>query len=88
MSKALRKGDTWLANRVYSGVPADEFGLEQKITIGPMSGRSNVTFWLENRGLEAGDEVVDRIFDAAKQSSRILEEAEVLALIADPVETA
>ena len=42
--KAFRKNDTWLANRVYSGVPADEFGLSQKISIGPMSGRSNVVF--------------------------------------------
>jgi len=83
--KALRKGDTWLANRVYSGVPADEFGLEQKITIGPMSGRSNVIFWLEHRGLAATDEVVDRIFDAAKRSSRIFTEDEVRALIEQTV---
>lgn len=83
--KALRKGDTWLANAVYSGVPADVFGLEQSITIGPMSGRSNVTFWLEKRGLEAGDEVVTRIFEAAKRSDRMLTEAEVLALVRQPV---
>ena len=44
--KAFRKNDTWLANRVYSGVPADEFGLHQKIGIGPMSGKSNVIWWL------------------------------------------
>jgi len=80
--KALRRGDTWLANRVYSGVPADEFGLEQKITIGPMSGRSNVTFWLEKREIEASDELVDRIFNAAKQSKRIFTEAEIHALVA------
>lgn len=79
--KALRKGDTWLANRVYSGVPADIFGLEQSITIGPMSGRSNVTFWLEKRGLPAADDVVDRIFDAAKRASRILTDDEVHALV-------
>lgn len=81
--KALRRGDTWLANRVYSGVPADEFGLEQKITIGPMSGRSNVTFWLEKREIEISDELVDRIFKAAKQSKRIFTEAEIYALVAD-----
>lgn len=86
--KALRRGDTWLANRVYSGVPADEFGLEQKITIGPMSGRSNVTFWLEKREIEASDELVDRIFNAAKQSKRIFTEAEIHALVAgQPVTT-
>ncbi len=83
--KALRRGDTWLANRVYSGVPADEFGLEQRITIGPMSGRSNVTFWLEKRGIEASDELVDKVFDAAKRSNRILTDEEVGALAGQPV---
>src|SRR5262249_56551676 len=34
--KAFRKGDTWLADRVYSGVPAGDFGLRQRIRIGPM----------------------------------------------------
>lgn len=79
--KALRKGDVALADAVYSGVPAGVFGLEQKITIGPMSGRSNVTFWLEKRGVAASDELVDKIFDAAKQSKRIFTEDEVWALV-------
>lgn len=83
--KAFRKGDTWLANRVYSGVPADVFGLEQKITIGPMSGRSNVVFWLERHGFEPVDAVVDAIFAEAKKSSRLLTEAEVRALAGRPV---
>ena len=48
--KALKRGDTWLANRVYSGVPADEFGLAQMISVGPMSGKSNVVWWLEHHG--------------------------------------
>jgi 2-isopropylmalate synthase len=82
--KALKKQDTWLADRVYSGVPAGVFGLEQSITIGPMSGRSNVSFWLERRGFEATDALVDKIFDAAKRSSRILTEEEVLALAGLP----
>jgi isopropylmalate/homocitrate/citramalate synthase len=82
--KALRSGDSWLANRVYSGVPADEFGLEQKITIGPMSGRSNVTYWLEHRDIEFSDEIVDRIFAAAKQSNRIFTDEEIQALVVQP----
>ncbi|MGE0711987.1 MAG: LeuA family protein [Planctomycetota bacterium] len=85
--KALRRGDAWLANRVYSGVPADEFGLEQKITVGPMSGRSNVTFWLEKRGVEPADELVDRIFEAAKQSKQIMSEEEIWALVGQPATT-
>jgi len=79
--KALKRGDTWLANRVYSGVPADVFGLTQSITVGPMSGRSNVIFWLETRGLEARPELVDRIFERAKASATILTEEEIRAEI-------
>lgn len=77
--KAFRKNDPWLANRVYSGVPADEFGLEQVISIGPMSGRSNVIFWLERHGLPTPDATVDRIFEAAKKSHRTLTDDEILA---------
>jgi 2-isopropylmalate synthase len=62
-------------------VPAHLFGLEQVIEIGPMSGRSNVLFWLEKHGLAPSDDVVDRILAAAKRSSRILTEDEILALV-------
>jgi 2-isopropylmalate synthase len=78
--KAYRKGDAWLADRVYSGVPAGDFGMRQRIRIGPMSGRSNVTHWLEEHGMEPDSETVDRIFDAAKRSNRLLEDHEILAL--------
>lgn len=75
--KAYRKGDSWLADRIYSGVPAAEFGFIQRIRIGPMSGRSNVIYWLEAQGIEASEARVDRIFDAAKRSSRLLEDHEI-----------
>src|SRR5467141_1656372 len=78
--KAFRKNDLELANAVYSGVPAHLFGLDQVIEIGPMSGKSNVLFWLEKHGIPADDSIVTRIFDAAKQSPRVLSDAEVLAL--------
>ncbi len=78
--KAYKKQDLMLANSVYSGVPSHLFGMEQVIEIGPMSGRSNVTYWLEKRGFEPSDAVVDRILAAAKQSARVLTEEEVLAL--------
>jgi len=80
--KAFRKQDRDLADTVYSGVPARLVGREQQIEIGPMSGRSNVVYWLERHGVAANDEVVDRIFSAAKASSDVLEEAEILALVA------
>jgi 2-isopropylmalate synthase len=82
--KAFKKGDTALANLVYSGVPAHLFGLEQIIDVGPMSGRSNVIFWLEQRGLACSDEIVERILGRAKESSRTLTEEEILALVSSP----
>jgi len=77
--KALRKNDIELANSVYSGVPSHFFGLDQVIEIGPMSGKSNILFWLERKGLPASEETVNRIFERAKQSDRLLTEQEILA---------
>ncbi len=75
--KAMKKGDRWLADRVYSGVPAGDFGREQVITIGPMSGRSNIVYWLEKHGKRAGDELVGAIFEKAKKSNRLLTDGEI-----------
>jgi len=77
--KAFRKGDIELANSVYSGVPSHYFGLEQIIEVGPMSGKSNVIFWLERKGMTVSDELVDRIFQRAKASDRCLTDQEILA---------
>ena len=60
---------------------AGDFGFRQKIRIGPMSGRSNVIFWLREQGIEPDDGRVDRIFDAAKQSNRLLDDAEIHAIL-------
>lgn len=79
--KALRKGDEWLANRVYSGVPAEYFGRRQTIEIGPMSGQSNVVYWLQERGIEAHPALVDAIFSACKTSPALLEEADINAIV-------
>jgi 2-isopropylmalate synthase len=81
--KAYHKHDAALADAVYSGVPSHLFGLDQVIEIGPMSGKSNVLFWLERHGIPANDALVNRIFDAAKQSARVLTESEVQALCAE-----
>ena len=78
--KALKRGDRWLANRVYSGVPADDFGYEQRIAVGPMSGKSNVVWWLERHGFVADDARVTRLFNAAKASDRVLTEGELREL--------
>jgi 2-isopropylmalate synthase len=79
--KAYKKKDIELANAVYSGVPSHYFGLEQIIDIGPMSGKSNVLFWLERRGLPVNDEVVERIYKYAKSSDHTLSEAEILECV-------
>jgi len=75
--KAYKKNDVVLANTVYSGVPSHVFGLEQIIDIGPMSGKSNVLFWLERRGIPANDDLVDRIYHRAKASDHTLSDAEI-----------
>ena len=80
--KAFHKGNVELANIVYSGVPSHLFGLEQIIEIGPMSGKSNVLFWLERHKIPPDEALVARLLDAAKQSSRVLSEDELLALCA------
>jgi isopropylmalate/homocitrate/citramalate synthase len=79
--KAFRKQDRALVDAVYSGVPASLIGREQEIEVGPMSGRSNVIFWLEKRGLAAGDDVVDRIFARAKASATVLRDDEILEVV-------
>ena len=78
--KAFHSRDPGLADVVYSGVPSHLFGLEQIIEIGPMSGKSNVLFWLERHNIPATDAIVNRIFDAAKQSARVLTDDEVQKL--------
>ena len=79
--KAYKKKDIELANAVYSGVPSHVFGLQQIIDVGPMSGKSNVLFWLEQRGLPVSDQVVDRIYKRAKASDHTLSEAEILECV-------
>jgi 2-isopropylmalate synthase len=76
--KAFHKEDSDLADTVYSGVPARLVGRQQQIEIGPMSGKSNVVFWLEHRGLAADEEMVERIFRRAKASTTVLTEQEIL----------
>ncbi len=79
--KAFRKGDRALMDAVYAAVPASLVGRQQEIEVGPMSGKSNVVFWLESRGLPATDEVVDRIFTAAKSSNRMLTHEQIERMV-------
>ncbi len=87
--KAQRKGEDWLADRVYSGVPAALVGRRQEIEVGPMSGESNVVHWLESHGIEATPERVRAVFQRAKSVTRVLtaDEIRAAALAADPTPT-
>ena len=80
--KALNKGDMLLADQIYSGVPASWFGREQEIEVGPMSGNSNIIFWLKKNGFEATESQVQKIFAAAKSTNRVLSNQELQALVA------
>ena len=80
--KAKRKGHAWLADRVYSSVPAAELGLEQRIEISPVSGLSNVKYWLETHGYDAEDEAACRVlFEAAKRADQVLSDEECQRLL-------
>jgi len=79
--KALRKGDDWLADRVYSGVPASWFGRKQEIEIGHMAGDSNIIYWLQSRDIEAQPELVAEIRTIAKSTNRVLENSEVMQVV-------
>jgi 2-isopropylmalate synthase len=80
--KAQRKGHTWLADRIYSGVPAGWFGRDQIIEVGHYSGNSNVVAWLQAHDIEATDTLVDAVMTRAKAGNRLLEEHEILAVVA------
>ncbi|MEE2961285.1 MAG: LeuA family protein [Myxococcota bacterium] len=79
--KAQKKGDHYLADRVYSGVPAGMFGRHQEIEIGHMSGFSNVIFWLESRRIPVEEELAQGIFAKAKAINRVLSEDEIMSVV-------
>lgn len=79
--KAKRKGDDWLADRVYSSVPAQWVGRQQEITIDFMSGASNVRYWLEARGLPADEPLVQAILARAKTTQEQLSDDEILSVV-------
>jgi 2-isopropylmalate synthase len=79
--KAIRMGEGWLADQVYSGVPASWFGRTQQIEIGHMAGDSNIIFWLQARDIEPTPDLVTEIRSAAKSGNRLLETKEIMAII-------
>jgi len=87
--KAQGKGHEWLADRVYSGVPASWFGRCQVIEVGPMSGESNVVAWLAAHDVENLPGLSQRILQRAKAGDHILtldEIEEEIRLARQPVD--
>ena len=81
--KAEKKGHAWLADRIYSGVPAAMFGKEQEIEIGHYSGESNVVYWLQKRGMEPDKSLVQAILSFAKGGNHVLSDTEIRRVIKD-----
>src|SRR5947208_2414758 len=75
--KARTKGSQWLADPVYSGVPAGMFGLEQVIEVGPMSGLSNVIYWLASHRYPTEESLATEVFQLAKSTNRVLTDDEL-----------
>ena len=79
--RAEAKEDAWLADRIYSAIPASMVGRERRIEIGPMSGLSNVKYWLRENGHDPDDEALcGRIFDAAQATDHTPTDDELEAL--------
>lgn len=81
--KAFALGDAWLADRIFSGVPAELLGLRQQVDVGPGSGEANVTAWLRTRGLRADAVAVAAVLKRAKRGDAVLAEAEIRKLLAE-----
>ena len=79
--KAKKKGDDWLADRVYSSVPAGMLGLRQSIDVGPMCGESNVIYWLTEHGYEPERPLVEHLFTLAKKSEAVFTDSELESAI-------
>jgi 2-isopropylmalate synthase len=79
--KAQKKGHHWLADRIYSSVPADWVGRQQLVEIGPMSGAANVKCWLEANGHKVTQPLVQSILEAAKTADKRLATEEIEKII-------
>lgn len=88
VAKAYEKGEAWLADRIYSSVPAGMVGREQRILVGPMSGKWNALFWLRQHGYAESPGLVTAMLDAAKQSAHVLSDEEMKTLLKSATKSA
>lgn len=76
--KALRAGDRSMADDVASAVPAGLVGAEHRVDVSPVSGLSNVRWWLAQHGYDPGDLVLMReLLLAVKQTQRVATDDEL-----------
>jgi len=76
--KALRAGDRSLADAVCSAVPASIVGAEHRVDVSPVSGLSNVRWWLSQHGYDPSDLVLMReLLLAVKQTQRVATDDEL-----------
>jgi 2-isopropylmalate synthase len=75
--KARKMNDNWLADRVYSSVPASLVGCRQIIDVGPMSGLSNVVHWLQENDYPPDKELSEIILEQAKKAPSVLSQIEL-----------
>ena len=88
VAKAYEKGEAWLADRIYSSVPAGMVGREQRILVGPMSGKWNALFWLRQHGYAESPGLVTAMLNAAKQSAHVLSDEEMKTLLKSATKSA
>lgn len=79
--KALEKGDDWLTDCVYCGVPASMVGRSQSIEVGPMSGEHNVRYYLRKHDIEEHPIFIEKILDRAKSSNVLLTEKDIMRIV-------
>ncbi|NUQ76450.1 MAG: 2-isopropylmalate synthase [Polyangiaceae bacterium] len=80
--KAKRRGAIDVADLVYSSVPASLVGRQQRIDVGPLSGKWCASAWLEANGYRGDDEErIAKILEVARGSGRTLESTELHAIV-------
>ncbi|MBI2267777.1 MAG: 2-isopropylmalate synthase [Armatimonadetes bacterium] len=77
----LKQDALRLSDQVYSGIPASWVGRTQEIEVGPMSGESNVVYWLGRRGIPADEALVRKVLARAKESDHTLSESEIKEIV-------
>jgi len=80
IAKAANKGDA-IGEHIYSSVPASMVGKANIVDIGPMSGESNVRYYLAQHGLPTNRDLVGQCMTLAKESDKVLSQEQILEIV-------